>query len=222
MLFDFIVTELARREPEDERRIRPVRIALQNQRDDLLAFAGVLDDQLIAVARAQELSVSLVREACVLHRLPTTSAAYWQGWNQLRTKLGSKFCALFDAVTRVMAQTTAQQFAGGESQFPTAQLLHAAPSLGWIVFGPATILLEPPSFHTQSTRGANRTQPAGIIDRRKPSALVDVVGPRRASTPASVIRGGRPASRTRQPADRNPASKPGRSDASVSPKNRRF
>jgi hypothetical protein len=105
MLFDFIVTELARREPEDERRIRPVRIALQNQRDDLLAFAGVLDDKLIAVARAQELSVSLVREACVLHRLPTTSAAYWQGWNQLRTKLGSKFCALFDAVTRVMAQT---------------------------------------------------------------------------------------------------------------------
>ncbi len=82
--------------------------------------------------------------------------------------------------------------------------------------------LEPPPFHTQSTRGANRTQPAGIIDRRKPSALVDVVGPRRASTPASVIWGGRPASRTRQPADRNPASKPGRSDASVLPKNRRF
>jgi hypothetical protein len=69
------------------------------------AFAGVLDDKLIAVARAQELSVSLVREACVLHRQPTTSAAYWQGWNQLRTKLGSKFGTLFDAVTRVMAQT---------------------------------------------------------------------------------------------------------------------
>ena len=33
-----------------------------------------------------------------------------------------------------------------------------------------------------------------------------------------MIRGGRPASRTRQPADRNPASKPGRSDASVLPK----
>jgi hypothetical protein len=105
ILFDFIVAELARREPEDARRIRPVRIALQNQRDDLLAFAGVLDDKLIAVARAQELSVSLVREACVLHRLSTASAAYWQGWNQLRTKLGSKFCALFDAVMRVMAQT---------------------------------------------------------------------------------------------------------------------
>ncbi len=42
MLFDFIVEELAKREPEDVRRIRPLRVALQNQRDDLLAFAGVL------------------------------------------------------------------------------------------------------------------------------------------------------------------------------------
>ena len=36
-LFDFIVAELAAREPEDARRLRPVRVALQNQRDDLLA-----------------------------------------------------------------------------------------------------------------------------------------------------------------------------------------
>jgi hypothetical protein len=79
ILFDFFVAELARREPEDARRIRPVRIALQNQRDDLLAFASVLDDKLIAVARVQELSLSLGREACVPHRLSTTSAAYWQG-----------------------------------------------------------------------------------------------------------------------------------------------
>jgi hypothetical protein len=105
ILFDFIVTELTRREPEDARRIRPVRIALQNQRDDLLAFAGVLDGKLTAVARTHELSDSLVREACILHRLPTTSAAYWQGWNQLRTKLGVKFHLLFDAVALVMAQT---------------------------------------------------------------------------------------------------------------------
>src|SRR3954466_1234013 len=37
-LFDFIVAELMAREREDARRIRPVRVALQNQRDDLLAF----------------------------------------------------------------------------------------------------------------------------------------------------------------------------------------
>jgi hypothetical protein len=60
------------REPEDPRRIRPVRVALQNQRDDLLAFAGVLDAELAAIARAHAISEPLVHEACMLHRLPTT------------------------------------------------------------------------------------------------------------------------------------------------------
>jgi hypothetical protein len=86
MLFDFVVTELQRREPVDERRIRPVRVALQNQRDDLLAFAGVLDEKLAAIAQVHDISAPLVREACVLHRLPNTSTAYWQGWNRLRAK----------------------------------------------------------------------------------------------------------------------------------------
>ena len=66
-LFDFIVAELLAREPEDARRIRPVRAALQNQRDDLLAFAGVLDAELAGIARAHAISEPLVREACVLH-----------------------------------------------------------------------------------------------------------------------------------------------------------
>lgn len=63
-LFDFIVAQLGRREHEDPRRIRPVRTALQNQRDDLLAFAGVLDDKLIGIAQAHGLPEHLVRAAC--------------------------------------------------------------------------------------------------------------------------------------------------------------
>ena len=105
LLFDFIVEELAKREPEDVRRIRPLRVALQNQRDDLLAFAGVLDAKLADIAQAHVIPELLVREACVLHRLPSTSTAYWQGWNRLRAKLGDKFHRLFDAVSRAMAQT---------------------------------------------------------------------------------------------------------------------
>ncbi len=104
-LFDFIVEELVAREPEDPRRIRPVRVALQNQRDDLLAFAGVLDDKLAAIARAHAVPELLVREACMLHRLPGTSPAYWKGWNRLRALTGGKFHALFDAVRRAMADT---------------------------------------------------------------------------------------------------------------------
>jgi hypothetical protein len=105
VLFDFIVEELAHREPADAQRIRPVRVALQNQRDDLLAFAGVLDDKLAAIARAHEISEPVVREACTLHRLPSTSSAYWQAWNILRMKLGDRIRALFDAVAQAMAQT---------------------------------------------------------------------------------------------------------------------
>ncbi len=105
VLFDFVVEELARREPGDARRIRPVRVALQNQRDTLLAFAGVLDDKLADIAQAHAIAEPLVRETCVLHRLPTTSPAYWQGWNRLRAQLGGKFHTLFDAVRRAMADT---------------------------------------------------------------------------------------------------------------------
>jgi len=103
MLFDFIVEELAQREPEDARRIRPVRVALQNQRDTLLAFAGLLDAKLADIAQAHAIAEPLVREACELHRLPSTSSAYWQGWNQLRATAGGKFHVLFDAVSRAMA-----------------------------------------------------------------------------------------------------------------------
>ncbi len=104
-MFDFLVEELAHRELGDLRRICSVRVALQNQRDALLAFAGVLDGKLADIAQTHAIAESLVREACLLHRLPSTSPAYWQAWNWLRTKIGGKFHTLFDAVSRAMAQT---------------------------------------------------------------------------------------------------------------------
>jgi hypothetical protein len=102
LLFDFVVDELRRRERLDPRRIRPVRVALQNQRDDLLAFAGVLDAKLATIAQAANVPDELVRAACLLHRKPTTSPAYWQGWGRLRSKLGGQFHAVFAAVAQVM------------------------------------------------------------------------------------------------------------------------
>jgi len=48
-LFDFIVEELSRRETLLAH--RPLRIALKNQRDDLLAFAQVLDEKLVEIAQ---------------------------------------------------------------------------------------------------------------------------------------------------------------------------
>ena len=73
-LFDFLVDELHQREPEDLSRIVPMRVALQNQRDDLLAFSGVLDEKLDAIARAAMVPVHLVRATCLLHRKSETSS----------------------------------------------------------------------------------------------------------------------------------------------------
>jgi len=70
-----------------------------------LAFAGVLDQKLADIAQAHAISEPLVREACLLHRLPSTSPAYWQGWNRLRAQTGGKFHSLFNAVNRAMADT---------------------------------------------------------------------------------------------------------------------
>jgi hypothetical protein len=65
----------------------------------------VLDKKLADIAQTLEISQSLVRAACMLHRLPNTSTVYWQGWNRLRAEMGAKFRAVFQAVSRTMART---------------------------------------------------------------------------------------------------------------------
>lgn len=104
-LYDFVVAELRAREHLDKKRIGKVRVALQNQRDDLLAFAGVLDGKLATIAWVNELPMHLVRQACVLQRKPETSPAYWDGWCRLCSQMGHKCHAVFEAVLQAMAQT---------------------------------------------------------------------------------------------------------------------
>ena len=104
-LYDFVTDELRAREHLDKKRIGKVRIALQNQRDDLLAFAGVLDDKLAAIAQDHDLPMYLVRQACVLQRKPDTSPIYWEGWCRLCAQMGHKCHAVFEAVMQAMAQT---------------------------------------------------------------------------------------------------------------------
>jgi hypothetical protein len=102
VLFDFIVAELGQREHLDSARIRPVRRALENQRDDLLAFAGVLDTKLAGIAQSSKVSIDLVRDACLLQRKSALSTSYWKRWNQLREKLAGKFHGVLDAVVEAM------------------------------------------------------------------------------------------------------------------------
>jgi hypothetical protein len=103
-LFDFIVTELNALETMDRKRIRPVRIALENQRDDLLAFAKVLDEKLDDIAQRFDTPLYLIRALCLLQRKKPTSNAYWQRRNQLHAQLSGKFHLLLEAVIETMKQ----------------------------------------------------------------------------------------------------------------------
>jgi hypothetical protein len=83
-LFDFIVAQLRLREALAAHRIRPLRVALQRQRDDVLGFARVLDGKLASIAQRRNMPLYWVRQVCRWHRKKPTSA-YWQqrstrGW----------------------------------------------------------------------------------------------------------------------------------------------
>jgi hypothetical protein len=104
-LFDFIESELQQRAGKQYPTIRKLRKALHNQRDQLLAFSGVLDQKLAAVAASFELPLKAVREVCLLHRKHKTSNAYWARWNQLHSQLSGKFHRVMEAVGKVLKKT---------------------------------------------------------------------------------------------------------------------
>jgi transposase-like protein len=70
-LFDFVVAELSARESACPRRIGPVRTLLENQRDNLLAFAVELDRDLTTLAQEWQISVTIAREVLQVLSLPT-------------------------------------------------------------------------------------------------------------------------------------------------------
>lgn len=104
-LYDFVVAELQLREGMGRKRVRVLRKALQNQRDDILGFAQVLDDKLADIAQNLKTPLNGVREMCLLFRKQSTSNAYWQAWNQLHQKLSGQFHPVYEAVQAAMKQT---------------------------------------------------------------------------------------------------------------------
>ena len=67
-LFDFIVAELKYREIQEHPQILKLRKSLHNQRDQLLAFAGILDQKLVEIALCFDVPLQKVRSG-----LPTKS-----------------------------------------------------------------------------------------------------------------------------------------------------
>ena len=104
-LFDFVVAELEAREPRCPHRIGPVVRGLRNQRDDLLAFAAALDDQLGAVAQEYEVPPAVVRELLAVSASDGHCALTWQRDAALHRRLGNRYWGLKEAVAEVAAGT---------------------------------------------------------------------------------------------------------------------
>lgn len=104
-LFDFVLEELAKREPLCPHRIEPVCRLLRRQRDDLLAFAGVLDQHFSQLAREMHIPLSDVQALCQLQGLDRNGPAYWQRVGQLTARLGGKFHVAQAAVIAIMHET---------------------------------------------------------------------------------------------------------------------
>ena len=105
-LFDLVAAELAGRESLCPHRIGPVRRALELQRDDLLGFAAVLEEQFAALAEQFQIPAALVQDVCQLEGVDQCSPAYWQRHGSLLAKLGASFHPLQHAVRAVMDEVT--------------------------------------------------------------------------------------------------------------------
>lgn len=90
-LFDFVVTELRARESSCSPRIKPVRTLLENQRDNLLAFAVDLDRELAALAQEWQIDVTTAQEVLRVQSLPTWDPKRWHREAALRETLRGRY-----------------------------------------------------------------------------------------------------------------------------------
>ena len=90
-LFDFVVAELHGRESACPHRIRPIRTMLENQRDNLLAFAVDLDRDLTTLAQEWQIDVTTAREVLRVQSLPTWDSKRWRREATLRGVLRGRY-----------------------------------------------------------------------------------------------------------------------------------
>lgn len=103
-LFDFIVAELETRASHCPHRIKPVCTLLKNHRDELLAFAKQLDEDLAKLAADFDVPVAVVREILDVQTLANGSALRWPKEGALRDQLGSRFDSLDQRVRAMREQ----------------------------------------------------------------------------------------------------------------------
>jgi hypothetical protein len=103
-LFDFIVAELQERATQCPHRLGPVCTLLRNHRDQLLAFALQLDEDLAKLAAEFAVPLARVRAMLDLQTLGQRQPLRWQKESTLRERLGSRFYAIEQAVRAMREQ----------------------------------------------------------------------------------------------------------------------
>jgi len=103
-LYDWIVAELHLREPQCPAKIRPVRCLLENQRDDLLAFAKQLDQDVLALAESYEVPAVVMEETRQLLSMPSGRPERWQREKALWDRWGCRYGLVREAVAELLGQ----------------------------------------------------------------------------------------------------------------------
>jgi hypothetical protein len=104
-LYDFVVAELKSRVPLCSHRIGPVCRHLENQRDDLLAFARALDEELEQLGQEFQIPVELPRKLLSTMARHEWDPRRWTEYAVLQQQLRGRFHEVQCAVTELAAGT---------------------------------------------------------------------------------------------------------------------
>jgi hypothetical protein len=105
LLYDFVVGELRARAASGPQALALACRLLEHKREEVLAFAVQLDQDLSRVAEDFQVPVGWVREALHVQSLPASSPRRWQREAVLRRQLRGRFDALQPAVADVARRT---------------------------------------------------------------------------------------------------------------------
>jgi hypothetical protein len=104
-LYDFLCAELEQRIAQAPTLLQPLVTYLRGQRDDLLAFAAQLDEDLAELAVIFAVPVSQVRALFAVQTMPLSCVKRWQRDASLRRQLGQRYFALSQALEKVRRRT---------------------------------------------------------------------------------------------------------------------
>jgi len=104
-LYDFVVAELRAGVALCPQRLQPLRALLHDHRDELLAFAAQLDEDLAHLAQEFQVPLAVVRRVLDVERMAPQQARRWPQEADLRQQLRGRFYALQEAVAELAQQT---------------------------------------------------------------------------------------------------------------------